>query len=235
MKLWATIKKDWLILLRDKVGLALMFGMPILLVLIVTSIQNTAFQSLTGSKVLLIISNKDTGRFSRELIGIVGQTGIYRLEEVDKAAGREELLHQMSKRAGVLAIVVPDDFSAQVTVRANKAADKALHSFGLEGDKASQEKTGSNRRNQRPPGSLDLLFNPGVDPALKVSTEGMLNGALQTVQSRQILKTLYLAINEKALPDSLEDEMLSDRMAVREIPLTRSNAMLPLNATQHNV
>lgn len=235
MKLWATIKKDWLILLRDRVGLALMFGMPIVLVLIVTSIQNNAFQSFTGSKVLLIICNKDTGRFSRELIGIIRQTGIYRLEEADKAAGREELLRQMSKRAGVLAIVIPEDYSAQVTARANKTAGKALHSFGLEGDPVNQEKTGNSKSGKEPPGSLDLLFNPSVDPAVKVSTEGMLNGALQMVQSRQILKTLYFAINEKVLPDSLENEMLSDRMAVREIPLTRSGLVLPLNATQHNV
>ena len=43
-KLWATIIKDIRILTRDKIGIGLMFGMPILLVLIVTSIQNSTFQ-----------------------------------------------------------------------------------------------------------------------------------------------------------------------------------------------
>ena len=49
-KLWATIIKDIRILTRDKVGIALMFGMPILLVLIVTSIQNSTFQLINKNK-----------------------------------------------------------------------------------------------------------------------------------------------------------------------------------------
>jgi len=43
-KLKATIIKDIRILLRDKVGISLMFVMPIILVVVVTSIQNSTFQ-----------------------------------------------------------------------------------------------------------------------------------------------------------------------------------------------
>ena len=42
-KLGATIVKDLRILLRDKIGLTLMFGMPVLLVLVITKIQNSTF------------------------------------------------------------------------------------------------------------------------------------------------------------------------------------------------
>jgi ABC-2 type transport system permease protein len=65
-KLGATILKDIRILLRDKVGIALMFGMPILLVLIVTSIQNSTFQLISKNKISLLVCNRDTGKRSIE-------------------------------------------------------------------------------------------------------------------------------------------------------------------------
>jgi len=239
MKLWATLKKDVRILMRDRVGLLLMFGMPVLLVLIVTSIQNNAFQSFSKNKILLFISNKDTGRFSRELIRAVDQVRLFRLETVDRNASREELLEQMRKKDGPLAIVIPEDFSVQIAAAAKNKTDKALHSFGLDGDSGSSYKLQAARSKEeqglRMTSAVDLLYNPGVEAPLKLAAEGALNGALQMVESRQVLKALYLAINERSLPDSMEQEMLSSRMELRESPITRGDAALPLNATQHNV
>ncbi len=226
MKLLATIKKDLRILLRDRIGLTLMFGMPILLVLIVTSIQNNAFQPFSKNKVLLFVLNKDTGRFSQELTGAVDRIGLFRLEYIDPNSSREDILFQMRKKDGQLTVVIPPDFSRQIAATAKEKAGKALHSFGLEGDTVGHSPEGH---------SLELLYNPGLEPSLRLSTAGALNGAIQMVESRQIIRTLYFSINEKPLPDSLASQMLSSRMALREIPVTRGGPVIPLNATQHNV
>jgi ABC-2 type transport system permease protein len=45
LKLFAAIKKDLRLLMRDKAALAVMFGMPVLLVVIITSIQNSTFKT----------------------------------------------------------------------------------------------------------------------------------------------------------------------------------------------
>lgn len=237
MKLLATIKKDIRVLLRDRIGLALMFGMPILLVLIVTSIQNNAFQPFSKNKILLLLDNKDTGRFSQELIGAIDQIGLFRLESVAPGSSREGLLQQMRKKNGLLTVVIPRDFSRQLGSDAKGKADKALHSFGLEGDSAGRG-TGA------PGGAVDdsaaayapeLLYNPGMEPSLKLSIAGALNGAIQMVESRQIIRNVYFSVNEKPLPDSLASQMLSSRMNLREIPVGRGGPVIPLNATQHNV
>ena len=70
-KIWATIKKDFRILIRDKVGLALMFGMPILLVIVITSVQNSTFELVNNNKVALLVYNKDKGEISTEFIQAV--------------------------------------------------------------------------------------------------------------------------------------------------------------------
>ena len=64
-KLWATIQKDVRVLLRDKVGILLMFVMPIILVVVVTSIQNSTFELVGKNRLALLICNRDTGKMSK--------------------------------------------------------------------------------------------------------------------------------------------------------------------------
>jgi ABC-2 type transport system permease protein len=216
IKLLATIKKDLRILMRDRIGLILMFGMPILLVLIVTSIQNNVFQPFSKNKIPLFVNNKDTGRLSRELIRAIDQVGLFRLETLDS----------QRKRNGMLTLVIPADFSAQMAATAKEKAGKALHSFGLEGDTVARPAEAD---------SLILLFNPGIEPSLKLSTAGAINGAIQMVESRQIIRNIYYSVNEKPLPDSLASQMLSSSMGLKEIAESKGGTAIPLNATQHNV
>jgi ABC-2 type transport system permease protein len=48
-------KKEFLILLNDKTGLALMFIMPILLVYIITIIQDSAFKTANQNSMTLLV------------------------------------------------------------------------------------------------------------------------------------------------------------------------------------
>ncbi|HTI93487.1 MAG TPA: ABC transporter permease [Puia sp.] len=236
IKLLATIKKDLRILMRDRIGLILMFGMPILLVLIVTSIQNNVFQPFSKDKVLLFINNKDTGQLSQELIRAVDQVGLFRLERLD-FNNPEDLLLAMRKRNGMLTLVIPADFSERTAAAAKQKAGKALHSFGLEGDTAARPSRGAGLAGSSAAGSdsVVLLFNPGIEPSLRLSTAGALNGAIQMVESREIIRNIYSGINEKPLPDSLASQMLSSSMGLEEAPVSRGGPVIPLNATQHNV
>jgi ABC-2 type transport system permease protein len=229
MRLWATIKKDLLLLRRDRVGLALLFGMPVALVLIVTSIQNNAFPGGKGEGLLLLVQNKDTGRFSRELLDVVGKEDRFRLAEVEQRLGAPALSAVMKSRQAVLTLLIPADFSARVNGIAQKATNKSLRSFGLEED------TMAVASGMPTAGSVDLLFNAGVDAAAKASTKQAIDGALQAVQSKATLRLLYLSINGKRLTDSLENEMMGERIAVRELSPGGQGAGIPLNATQHNV
>src|SRR5258708_13653672 len=110
MKLLATIKKDLRILLRDRIGLTLMFGMPILLVFIVTSIQNNAFQPFSKNKVLLFVLNKDTGPFTQELTGAGDRLGLFRLEYINPNFSREDILFQIRKKDAQQTVVIPPYF-----------------------------------------------------------------------------------------------------------------------------
>ncbi len=226
-KLRATILKDIQILLRDRVGLIFMFAMPILLVLVITAIQSSTFELVNKNKLSLLVCNKDTGSLGGELVKAIDKIGMFRLMAVQKDQSDKMITDRMHAKDAMLAIIIPESFSSKTTARAKNTADKALHSFGLEGDSL-----------QASPGSVDpltLYYHPILQEPYRLSVKGALSSALQLVESKQVLRILYFSINEKEMPDSTEKEMLNNQVTITEIPLSMDGLKRMPNASQHNV
>lgn len=236
-KLSATISKDVRVLLRDRIGLIFMFGMPILLVLIVTSIQNSTFELVGKNKVSLLICNRDTGVASREFIRAVDTIGFFQLMPVpagaagsllSRAAAADLIRLRIRHKDALLGLVIPADFSARIAARAKSVTGKVQASFGLDSTVNVPDSQDSL--------PVSLYYDPVLQESFRRSAEGALYSALQLVESKQILRTLYYALNEKALPDSLERQLLNNRTRIDELPAVsrKDNRDLP-NATQHNI
>lgn len=227
MKLWATIIKDFRILRRDKVGIALMFGMPIILVIVVTGIQRNTFDLLNKNKIQLLLCNKDTGKSGRHYMEAIDKIGMFRLQEVPIGETEVQVKAYMHKEDILIGMTIPADFSVQVEAKAKNIAGKALHSFGLEGDTLTVG-----------PVSVDpitLYYDPVLQESFKLSMHGALSSALQMVESRQVLKSLYFSINEKPLPDSLENQMLNNPITLHEVSLSGNGKNFVPTVSQHNV
>ncbi len=226
MKLFATILKDVRILLRDKMGLILMFAMPVLLVIIVTDIQSSTFDVVGKNKIDLLVCNKDTGALSKELIHALDTTGMFNLSFIQQNANDKLLADEMHAKDIIAGIIINSSFSKQIAAKAKATAGKALNSFGLEGDTAVL--------NQHED-YFNLYYNPVIQQSLKLSIKGVLNSTVQIIQSKETLKDLYFSINEKPLPDPLQQQLLDNTTGIKEIPLSSNNESVILNATQHNV
>ena len=225
-KLWATLIKDLRILLRDKAGLILMFGMPILLVIIVTGIQNSTFQIVKSEKIKVLVCNRDTGKAGADFVQAINKIGMFRLLNAPAKATEKQLTETMRAQDALLAITIPSSFSVKVNAKATNAAGKALKSFGLEGDSVKAVPTVD---------PLTLYYNPILQESMRLSVQGAMQSGLQLVESRQTLRKLYLAINDKPLPARLENEMLSNRTIINEVPVLRNGSRILPNASQHNV
>jgi ABC-2 type transport system permease protein len=223
-KLWTTIKKDVRIMLRDKVGIALMFVMPIILVVVVTSIQNSTFQLVGKNRLSILICNRDTGLLGESFIQAANKIGNFRIGVLPRNRIISEAMYNSD---AMLGITIPEDFSAKVTAKSNEVAAKALVSFGLQGD-TTKKGTGDID-------PLTLYYNPVLQESLRSSVKGALQSVLQMVESRQTLRTLYFSINEKPMPKQLENEMLDNRTPINEIPVSKDGTKTTPNATQHNV
>ena len=226
-KLWATIIKDVRVLLRDKVGILLMLIMPVSLVIVVTSIQNSTFQLMNKNKMVLLVSNQDTGKLAPQLITAIDKIGMFRVSELPKGTDSATMTNRLHSKEAELGIIIPKDFSVKVAERAKASANKALKSFGLNADSV-KTKPGTTE-------PINMYYNPVLQEQLRLSVDGALRSALQLVESRETLRNLYFSINDKPLPAKLENEMLSSKTAINQIPTSRNGDRLIPNATQHNV
>ena len=235
-RLWATIQKDVRVLSRDKLGITFLFIMPVLLVLIVTSIQNNTFQLINKNKVPLLLCNRDTGASSLQFIRALDTIGLFTVQQVPAGENDESIRDRLQKKDAFLAVVVPADFSAQMAIRTKSLSGKALNSFGL-GDSTSGVANGAANRDTSRDGGLPitLYYHPILQETFRRSAQGAIYSALQLVESRQLLRTLYFSINEKELPDTLENELMTRRAKIDEMPVSRNGDRSTPNASQHNV
>jgi ABC-2 type transport system permease protein len=220
-KLWATIRKDARILARDKVGLIFMFGMPILLVVIVTAIQNSAFEATGAGKMPLLVCNQDTGSVSRDFLGAISGSGMFTLIEADSNIAR-----RIHAKEALVGLVIPADFSVLMRATAKGVAGKALHSFGLDSSGAGAVVH---------MGPVSIYESPVLQESLRRSVRGGIGGAIQFLVSRMVLSEVYQSINNKPLPDSVERTLLESPLAIREVVVSGPGIHVPINAAQHNV
>ncbi|NCD69277.1 ABC transporter permease [Mucilaginibacter agri] len=225
-KLKATIIKDIRILLRDKVGIALAFIMPIILVIIVTSIQNSTFQLVNKNRITMMVCNRDTGKLSTQLMSTLDKMGMFKINNIDKAETDDAIKQRMRGKDALLAIVIPADYTQKITAKAKNVSGKALNSFGLSGD------TAKSKISVNP---LAMYYQPIIQESYRMSINGALRSALQIVESRETLRQLYFAINEKPLPEALEKDLLNNQTKINELPVSISGGIIMPNATQHNV
>lgn len=226
-KLWATIVKDFRVLIRDGIGLSLMFIMPIVLVVVVTDIQNSTFQLINKNKMPILVCNRDTGQSGVQLIETINKIGLFKVYSLPKNQDTKTIVDSMKDKDALLSVVIPADFTQKVKAKAKSVSGKALVSFGLQADSV-----------QKYVGDIDpltLYYNPVIQEQLRFAVKGGLQSALQIVESRETLRTLYFAINEKPLPDKLENEMLNNKAAINEIPVSKNGSLRAPNAAQHNV
>lgn len=227
-KLWATILKDIQILTRDKVGLIFMFAMPVILAVVITATQNSTFELVNSNKVPLLLCNKDTGEASKELVNAIEKVGMFEVRQVMAEETSKQLADRMHEKDALIAVIIPADFSERIGAKAKATAAKALSNFGLETDTV---KAGTDIQIE----PIQLMYHPVLQASFRQSIQGALRSSLQMVQSRAVLGSLYFTLNEAELPDSLENEIINNDVAINEMPVSRDGSTTIPNATQHNI
>ena len=226
-KLWSTILKDIRILTRDKLGLIFMFVMPVVLAIVITAVQNSTFEMLNTNTVPMLLCNRDTGEAGKQMEAAIIKVGMFRLKQVTPNVTDKEISDRMHAKDAVIAIIIPADFTQKLKQKADETAKKALKNFGMQTDSIISD-TGSIQ-------PITLLYHPVLQESFRHSINGALRSALQVVQNKEILKSLYFSLNEKPMPDTFENELMSNQVAIKEIPVSRDGSRNIPNASQHNV
>lgn len=226
-KLRATIWKDITILTRDRVGLIFMFAMPIILALVITATQNSTFELVNNNKINLLLCNRDTGAAAGEFAKGIEKAGMFNIRFADKQLSASALTDLMDKDNALVTIEIPENFSISLKQFAASTSGKALKDFGV------NDTIPVASSDTLPP--ITMRYNPVLQASFRKSISGALQSVMQMLQTKEVLKSLYMGLNSSEIPDSLEQELSGSKASFEEIAVTKSGKQVIPNATQHNI
>ncbi|PXX29182.1 ABC transporter permease [Arenibacter sp. ARW7G5Y1] len=222
-KLWASTYKELLLLSRDLGGLAILFVMPLVLVVTITLIQDSTFRSINDNKIPILWVDYDKGEVSKNIYEGLAESKSFNIigKESDKEA--RELVFKGKYQ---LAIVIPANLSSELEKKVNLNVEGLLSKFGLEDETPQSHKTDLEKK------EVILYFDPATQMAFKNSIKNGIDKMIFKIETQTIYKAFQSQITDDEKEAIFDTESF---ITFKEItPSIGKNEIIP-NSVQHNV
>ncbi len=222
----ASLVKEFRLLIRDRLGLAAMFLMPVILAVVITSVQNSTFDLVNNNKIELLLCNKDSGAASKDFIASIKALRMFNIIDTRNTISASDISKQMKEKDAMIALIIPENFSVQLNNKVKSISANALIRFGLDADSVNGDAAIS---------SPDLIFHPVLQQSYCQSISGALQTVLMMMENKMMIQSLYASINDKETPVDFEKEMATAKINFNESYATINGSRIIPNATQHNI
>jgi ABC-2 type transport system permease protein len=226
-KLYRSILKEFLLLRRDLGGVIILFIMPLILIFVVTLIQDNTFKSVNNAKIPILLVNKDKGNVSEEVYTNLEKSEVFTV--VTKIDGNplteKQARDAVFKGKYQLAIVIPENLSADLQTKIDQNVDKILSNFGLADSLAKKQTPKIIKRKE-----VNLYF----DPAVQISFKNAVMSSVDKMISQIETKSIYAAFQEQLGEDTAQFEQESF-INFKEIVPNEGGKEIRPNSVQHNV
>jgi ABC-2 type transport system permease protein len=181
-KLWPNIQKELLLLLRDHVGLLVIFLMPVVLVIVITLVQQNVLASIgeTKTKVLFLdMDRKTVGLKIEETLGKSGSLELVKVlrgNTVDVEAARKAV----AKGEFQFAIIVPEGVTKAFLDKAKEAAKKSIS--------VGKTTTGITGANPVVVPDLQVYFDPTLRENVRRGITSALEKTLLAIETDEKIK-----------------------------------------------
>ena len=225
-KLIAAMKKEFLLLIRDKMGLSILFIMPMVLIVIMTLIQDAAFRTLNEEGIPLLIVNEDQDSLGFRIEnGLKSSDLVAFHNEIDgKRATRDELYQAVKKGKFLIGIIIPKG-----TTRAIQEDVKRLVDQSLGEDVSNYIQTST---------EIEMVIDPIASKSFVTSITSQLREFISTVKTRVLFETFNAQIAD-LIPGEMDIKPgeYSNRQAItyKEVYASEVSGELKPNAVQHNI
>ncbi|MEO9891967.1 ABC transporter permease [Aurantibacter sp.] len=222
-KLLASAYKELLLLTRDIGGLAVLFLMPLLLVIVITTVQDGSFKTIKQNKIDILLVDKDKGEVSQTIHDNLRTSDMFNIIEQSNENEAQKLIQNGKYQ---LAIILPENLSNDLNLKIAENVDGILAKFGVD---ESEDLPGTI---QIEPKEVKLFF----DPATQFSFRNAIKSGINQMVSKIETKSIYKAFQEEISEDSNEEIFDTESFIIFKeiIPNSGKEAMIP-NSTQHNI
>ncbi|WP_342084193.1 ABC transporter permease [Dyadobacter sp. OTU695] len=225
-KLYSSLRKELLLLINDKVGLALMFLMPLLLVFIITIIQDSAYKMVNENQIPLLVVNHDKGKEGGKLVDLLTKSGLFKIDS-QNAIQQESLKSELLSRGKMIALYIPATFSAGLESNAEDVSGILMDDLGLERDTTARRKVSMPR--------LSFYNDPVLQENYSYSVMSVIQSYMSVIENSLMIERMYANMDIAERSGKLKDKMISNRVGIDQIVARNNNSTAIPNSTQHNV
>ncbi|MBX2972595.1 MAG: ABC transporter permease [Flavobacteriales bacterium] len=219
----AHIRKELLLLLRDRAGLALLFVMPVCLVVIMAVVQDAPFRDFSDRQVKVLFADHDGGVVGQRIREKLERSATFTIADGSgmDADGFRESIRRGEHQVGV---IVPHNASAVFDARSTAA----LEGIFAPADSSTGPLDSAN---------VQLVIDPAVKHALRQLAHASITAILAELASERLLEDMHASLEEmngdSMPPLSIAEPFIGVRqeMAARELAGDR----VAYDSTQHNV
>jgi len=221
-KLLASAYKEFLLLTRDIGGISILFIMPLVLIVTITLIQDSSFQSVTETKIPILLVDNDNGSVSETILKGLDDSNIF---EVIKIENEEDAQNLVFKGANQLAIIIPKDLSSDLEKKINQNVEGILSKFGIDEEKNQQKEIFIAKE-------VKLYFDPATQFAFKNSVKNEIDKMISKIETQSIYNAFQKQITDDPTEVIFETENF---ISFKEILPKNDDEIIIPNSVQHNV
>lgn len=222
-KLWASTYKEFLLLTRDIGGIAILFVMPLVLIITITLIQDSTFKSVTDSQIPILVVDNDQGNVSEIILNGLSESGSFQvITESEETTARDLVF----KGKYQLAIIIPENLSSSLSKKVTQNVDGIIAKFGLEEPNETQEIAKIESK------QVILYFDPATQLTFKSSVKNGIDKMISKIETQSIYKAFQEQISDDPNDVIFETDTFITFKEV--LPTDEDKEMIP-NSVQHNV
>lgn len=223
----ATFIKEVLLLSRDRAGLAMLFLMPVVLVLVMTLLQDSTFKQLEEQSLPILIINHDADTFGINIVEGLKNAPVFDVKE-ELNISDKDLITQIEQGKYLIGIIIRNNSTLQIKqsikekIQSQFPEEEVGKLFELDNMKSDQAK-------------VEIYF----DPVLKASYKQSILGALKQFSAMieaKLMFEIYSQLFEDLIDIRLKpSEGFSDLVLFDEKYASSSDNNINPNSVQHNV
>ena len=185
-KFFATLKKDLLLLWRDRAGLLVLFVMPAVLVVIITLVQNNVYKLMGETSAMVILVDQDQGALGQRIVERMSRVELVTSID-DELLSRERAVELVAGGDYQACIILKSGTTARLIAKAEAEVSSSLASEAVENS---------------PTLELEILFDPTVMGGFRSTIQNSLAMILLEFEIRTKMAAL-----SRFLPEFVEAEM----------------------------
>ncbi len=217
--------KDLLVLIRDKWGLAMLFIMPMALVLIMTALQDTTFRSLHESGIKLILLNNDKDSLGNAVEREIANSDFFDFNTMisEHKPTETEIKEAVALGKYQIGVIIPDSATKRIHERVKSNMENIFSGSITETPKADSI-------------FITLFIDPAIRSSMRTSLQGSIKEYASKVETRIFLNELTQEINKQLIISITDLNLIQpETITCKEVYAAFGNRTVIPNSVQHNV